>query len=91
MADVKQNAEQNRFEIWVDGELAGVLDYRREGDTWVLPHTEVQPAFEGRGLAGELVQATLDQARTDGLTVVPACPYVARWIERHPDYQDLVA
>lgn len=91
MADVKQNAEQDRFEVLVDGEVAGVIDYRRDGDTWVLPHTEVKPAYEGQGLAGELVRAALDQARAEGLTVDPQCPYVARWIQRHPDYQDLVA
>lgn len=91
MADVKRNPEENRFEVWVDGEMAGQLDYEAGDGVWVLPHTEVAKAFEGRGLAGELVRAALDEARAEGVTIVPECPYVAGWIARHPEYQDLVA
>ena len=91
MSEVRKNVDQQQFEVWVDDEHVGLLTYVPRGNVWLLPHTEVQPAFEGRGLAGELVRATLDEARAEGVTVIPACPYVARWIERHPDYADLVA
>jgi uncharacterized protein len=53
-------------------------------------HTEVDEAHEGEGLGGTLVQAALDRARADRLTVLPFCPFVNGWIERHPDYVDLV-
>jgi predicted GNAT family acetyltransferase len=53
-------------------------------------HTEVLPRFEGRGLAGELTAAVLDQAREEGLDVLPFCPYVKSYIAKHPEYTDLV-
>lgn len=91
MTDVRQNAKRGRFEVWVDGELAGQLDYQPDGGVWVLPHAEVPPAFGGRGLAGDLARAALDAARAAGVKVRPSCSYVAGWISRHPDYADLVA
>ena len=91
MAEVTRNAEQSRFEVWVDGVRAGELDYVVDGDTWVLPHTGVDKAYEGQGLASQLVRTALDTARAEGITVKPVCPYVVTWLQRHPDYQDLVA
>jgi uncharacterized protein len=83
-------AEWARFEIHVDGKLAGFAEYRVEPGTITFTHTQIDEAYEGRGLAGTLVRAALDAARTRGLAVVPECPYVRRWIERHEDYQSLV-
>lgn len=92
MADVSKNVEESRFEIREGGELAGFADYTvGEMGVVVLPHTEVDSKFEGRGLAGELVQYALDDIRAEGYQVEPRCPYVKQWIERHPDYADLVA
>jgi uncharacterized protein len=91
MSDVRDNAEQHRFEIVVDGEVAGFAEYQRRDGAVVMTHTEVGDAYEGQGLAGKLVQAALDQLRASGDKVVAECPYVAKWIERHPDYQDLLA
>jgi predicted GNAT family acetyltransferase len=82
--------EKSRFEIRVDGELAGFADYSRMGDRVIFRHTEIHDAYEGRGLGSKLAQGALDAARTAGHGVVPLCPFIASYIERHPDYQDLV-
>lgn len=65
--------------------------YRRDGPWLVLHHTEVPPALQGRGLAAVLVQAALDWARAQGLAVRPTCSYVAAYMRRHPETQDLLA
>jgi len=88
--DVVDNSTQSRFEILVDGKVAGFADYRLLPTKIVMTHTEVSPEHEGQGLAGKLVGHALDAARDAGLQVVPRCSYVASYIERHPDYQDLV-
>ena len=67
-----------------------VCSYRRQGDVLVLHHTEVPPALQGQGLAGELVQAVLDWARAEGLRVRPTCSYIAACMRRHPETQDLL-
>ena len=69
---------------------AAICSYRRVGDVLVLHHTEVPPALQGQGLAGELVQAVLDWARAQGLRVRPTCSYVAAYMRRHPHTQDLL-
>ncbi|MCO1653495.1 GNAT family N-acetyltransferase [Pseudonocardia humida] len=82
--------DESRFEIRVDGERAGLAAYRLHADRIVFLHTEIDDAHEGRGLGGVLVRAALDSARERGLRVVASCPFVRGWIERHPDYSDLV-
>jgi len=67
-----------------------VCSYRRSGDVLVLHHTEVPRALQGQGLAGELVQAVLDWARAQGLRVRPTCSYVAAYMRRHAETQDLL-
>jgi uncharacterized protein len=79
-----------RFEARVGGETA-YLSYERRGDRIVYDHTKVPPALEGHGLAAKLARTALEYARAHGLKVVPVCPYVASYICKHPDYQDLVA
>ncbi|MBB6345017.1 GNAT family N-acetyltransferase [Nonomuraea muscovyensis] len=88
--EVVDNPERSRFEVHVDGELVGLADYRLRGATIVFTHTEVSAGFEGQGLAGKLVGHALDASRDTGLRVVPLCSYVASYIERHPEYQDLL-
>ena len=91
MAEVTKNVDEQRFEIVVDGEVAGYVDYVVEGGGVVtLPHTKVEEQFEGRGLASELVRYALDDIRSEGYLVNPVCPYVRAWIGKHPDYADLV-
>ncbi|CAA9259511.1 MAG: hypothetical protein AVDCRST_MAG93-2124 [uncultured Chloroflexia bacterium] len=86
---IKNNTEAQRFEAELDGERA-VTDYYLNNNIIILRHTEVSPALEGRGVARKLVQTALDEAREKGYQVMPLCPYVAGFIRKHPEYQDLV-
>ncbi|GGS93022.1 hypothetical protein GCM10010156_59100 [Planobispora rosea] len=87
---VVDNPEAGRFEILVDGRVAGFAEYRRSGTKVSLTHTEIDPAFEGRGLGSILARGALDASRAEGLSVLPFCSFIRGYIERHPDYLDLV-
>jgi hypothetical protein len=89
-AVVTDDQAQSRYELRVKGELAGFLTYHLRDQAISLIHTEVEPAFQGRGLATHLARFSLDDARKRGLAVLPFCPYVNSWIKKHPDYTDLV-
>lgn len=86
----RDNVERGRYEVYADGELAGFADYRLRADRMSLTHTETEPALQGRGLAGVLIRDALNAARDGGLSVLPYCSYVRSYIERHPEYLDLV-
>lgn len=79
---------EHRYAILVDGERAGFTAYRDRGDQRVFYHTEVDKAFARQGLAGQLVQEALEDARESGKRIVPVCPYVARFIKRHSEFED---
>ncbi len=83
--------DHHRYELRAGDELVGIIDYRIHGDVIRLIHTEVPSAFSGQGHASTLARSALDDARSRGLTVRPDCPYVASYIEKHPEYADLVA
>lgn len=87
---VTDATEEERYEIRVDGELAGFAQYRRRPGAVSLTHTEIDDRFEGRGLGGKLVAFALDDLRAQGLGVLPFCPFVKSCIQRHPEYLDLV-
>ncbi|WP_327047234.1 MULTISPECIES: GNAT family N-acetyltransferase [unclassified Microbispora] len=87
---VADNPEARRFEITADGVLAGFAAYGLDGQAISFTHTEIDSAFEGRGLGSTLVRAALDAARDAGLSVLPYCPFVRRYIARHREYVDLV-
>jgi uncharacterized protein len=87
---VINNEEASRFEMDIDGELA-VSEYRRKDSTIIFTHTEVPPHLEGKGIGNQLARTALDYARSEGLKVVPRCPFISAFIRRHPEYQDLVA
>jgi predicted GNAT family acetyltransferase len=87
---VTENPGRHRYEISLDGALAGFTMFTLDGDVAIMPHTEIDPEYKGKGLATILIRAALDDARARGLTVVPRCPFVRGFIEKHPDYQDLV-
>ncbi|MDI9580951.1 MAG: GNAT family N-acetyltransferase [Thermobispora sp.] len=91
MSEVVRNEQARRYEIFVEGERAGLLTYRLSPGCIEFPHTKVDERFEGRGLGSRLVRAALDDARAAGLKVAPTCPFVAAYIRRHPEYRDLVA
>ncbi|MBO0812923.1 MAG: N-acetyltransferase [Microlunatus sp.] len=82
---------ENRYEATDQaGTRYGLVDYIRTDKMITFTHTEVDPAAEGKGIGSTLARAVLDQARTDGVAVLPLCPFIKGWIARHPDYADLV-
>jgi uncharacterized protein len=87
---IADNPAASRYEIHVDGDLAGFVEYRLLGEAISLIHTEVEPAFQGAHLATVLARFSLDDARKRGLAVLPYCPYISAWIRKHPEYTDLV-
>jgi len=88
--EVRDAPDESRFELRVDGELAGFASYRRRRGVVEFLHTEVDDHFEGRGLGATLVEAALDAVRDSGARVIASCPFVASYVERHPDYADLL-
>jgi uncharacterized protein len=86
VADV---VELSRFEARIGGVLAGFAQYVRTADLIVYPHTEVDLAFEGRGVGSALARAALDDARQRARPVLAVCPFIARWMGQHPEYLDL--
>lgn len=88
--EVRDNPDQHRYEVTEDGMLAGFAEYRLRDGAVVFTHTEIGDAFEGQGIGGRLARGALDDVRARGLSAVPQCPFIKGWIERHPDYADLV-
>jgi predicted GNAT family acetyltransferase len=82
--------ERERYEIYVDGELAGFTEYKTRPGIIAFIHTEVDEGFQGRGLGERLIGYALDDARKRGLAVLPFCPFVRSFIQSHPDYVGLV-
>jgi uncharacterized protein len=90
--EVRNNPADYRYEVWADGQLAGFSQYVRRPERIAFLHTEMYESYEGLGLGGRLARTALDDARTKGLMVMPFCPFVAGFIERHiEEYGDLVA
>ena len=88
---VADNPEQHRYEVTdEDGSVLGFSAYRRDGDVVVFTHTEVDDSLEGKGVGSTLVRGALDDVRAAGLSVRPLCPFVKAYIDRHPEYADLV-
>ncbi len=86
---ISDDAAAGRLELEI-GDAIAFVDYRRTGTVLVLTHAEVPPALEGRGIGARLVRGVLELVRARGERVVPRCPFIARYIERHPEYRDLV-
>jgi predicted GNAT family acetyltransferase len=86
---VVDNAERRRFELSEEG-LTAFATYRLDHDRVTIPHVEAPPALRGKGTAGRLMAGTLDLIRSRGQKVVPLCPYAVAFIQRHPEYQDLL-
>jgi predicted GNAT family acetyltransferase len=89
-ATVSDNIAAHRYELLLDGELVGKLFYRTNDDVVTLIHTEVASRMEGRGLGEQLVAGALGDVRDRGLQIVPLCPYVAAYIRRHPEHENLI-
>ena len=82
--------EAGRYEARAGDRVMGLAAYQRRGDLVVFTHTEVDPDAEGSGVGGTLVRGALDDVRAHGRQAVPRCSFVRAWIDRHPDYADLV-
>jgi uncharacterized protein len=88
--EVRDNPEEHRFEIRSDGELGGHADYRERPGLIAFVHTEVDDRFEGQGLGSRLVHDALEEARSRQLAVLPFCPFVNSYVQRHSEYAELV-
>jgi uncharacterized protein len=95
---VRDAPERDRYEALKDGEVAAfsrylradLSSYGRSETLLIFTHTEVEPDYEGQGVGGALVRGALDDVRRRRALVLARCPFVRAWIERHPEYQDLV-
>ena len=84
------NEAQHRYEATLDAKLAAYAEYNLLTDAIMFTHTEVMPAFEGQGVGSAIARHVLDDARAQGLHVIPVCQFIAGDIRKHPDYADLV-
>lgn len=88
---IVHNEAESRYELQLEDDVVSVAEYRRDGDRLIFNHTATDPRFQGKGLAAEVVRYALDDVRDRGLSVVPACWFVADFIESNPDYRPLLA
>ena len=89
-AEVVDVPEKSRYELRLDGHLIGLAAYRRHDDRIAFTHTEVDESCEGRGFGSRLAAVALEDARRQGLEIVPLCSFIAHYVEQHPEYQELV-
>lgn len=87
---VHRNDENHRYEAMLDGQVAGFVQFRERAGRVILIHTETDPAYEGRGVGSALARGALDDIRARGEKAVVECPFIRSYIEKHPEYQDLV-
>jgi predicted GNAT family acetyltransferase len=90
MSNVSDNTQLHRFELAAEGQIA-FIDYRRSGNVVTMIHTEVPVALNGHGIGSALAKGALELVRQRNETVVPQCSFIRSYIERHPDYEELVA
>ena len=83
--------QASRYELRLGGRLIGLAAYRRRDGRIAFTHTEVDESCEGHGFGSRLAAAVLEDSRREGIAVVPLCPFIAHYIERHPEYEQLVA
>jgi uncharacterized protein len=85
---VVHNRQQSRYELYVEGTMAGYTRYSRSPGQVEFFHTEIDPAFEGHGLGSRLAAGALDDVRASGDRIVATCPFIAAYVKRHPEYVD---
>ena len=88
---VVDEPEARRYAAYLGDQLAGFVTYRVGPDRIVLIHTEIDPAWQGKGIGSRLAREVLDSIRGRGLPMTPRCPFIRSFVERHPEYADLVA
>jgi predicted GNAT family acetyltransferase len=86
---VSNNKAQHRYELTVDGHIAATY-YELSGGVITFVHTEVPPELGGKGIGSKLIKGALDQVRAEGLKVIAQCPFVKAYVEKHPNYADLL-
>ncbi|MFC6356601.1 GNAT family N-acetyltransferase [Luethyella okanaganae] len=87
---IVRNSDADRYEVWLGDVLAGFAEYRESPSTVTFTHTQVYPAFSGRGLAQALARDALDDVVDRGKTIVPVCPFIAAYLRKRPEYQAAV-
>ncbi len=90
-ATVRHDEPQQRYVLEVEGKELGVASYQDDGERQVFTHTEVDPSLEGQGMGSKLVRDALDDARQRGKRVVPVCEFVAAYVKKHHDWDDIIA
>ena len=89
--ELANNEAQSRYELKVDGKLAAQAQYRMQGGAVAFTHTEVDPAYEGKGLGSKLAKYALDDVKQRGMQAMPQCSFIAAYIQRHEEeYGELV-
>jgi predicted GNAT family acetyltransferase len=88
-AEVVDNTERQRYEIRRDRQTLGFAAYQRADRLIVFTHTEIEPGLEGQGIGSQLVRGALDDVRSQGIPMLPLCPFVQQWMSHHPEYLDL--
>ena len=90
MSEVRDDPEHSRYEVRDDGALAGIAHYVTVAGGRIFDHTKIEPEFEGKGLGSLLARGALDDVRARGIHIGVTCPFIASFLERHPEYADLV-
>jgi len=87
---IRDDPENHRYVLELGGEVAGLAVYHLRGSRLYFVHTEIHSGHEREGLGSALARGALDDVRGQGAKIVPLCPFIASWIQRHPDYEDLI-
>jgi predicted GNAT family acetyltransferase len=88
--DVRDNPAQKRYELRIGDDVAGFAAYRVRDGVTVVTHSEINQRFRGQGLGNVLAERTLDALRAQGARVYPACPFFAKYVSQHPEYDDII-
>ncbi|MCO8276963.1 N-acetyltransferase [Actinoplanes sp. TRM 88003] len=88
--DVRDNPAKSRYELRIGDDVAGFAVYRVRDGVTTVTHSEINPRFRGQGLGNVLAQRTLDQLREQGARVYPSCPFFAKYVAEHPEYDDII-
>jgi predicted GNAT family acetyltransferase len=90
-AQLRNNTEKHHYELVDEGQVVGFVKYRLVGDAIRLVHTEIDPRHEGKGYGSALAKQVLAEMRAQNKQIVPVCKFIAGYIEKHPEYSDLIA
>ncbi len=88
--ELRNEPENDRYLVEVDGVVAGFTVYHLRGGRYFFVHTHIEASFTGQGLGSVLARYALDDVRAKGGTIIPICPFIAGFVDRHPEYQSLI-